>query len=91
MAERHERATGAQGVLTQVCIECGNEYFYDQGQPPADQVCERCGNKVFRSFFSVTDGDEVEADFRETTDRDTATDDPATDVLPGDLTDLNNP
>lgn len=82
---------GAQGVLTQVCVQCGNEYFYDREEPPRDQTCERCGNKVFRSFFAVTDNDEVEKDFRETTDRDTAPDDPATDVTPSDLADLNNP
>jgi hypothetical protein len=81
----------ADGVLVQVCVECGKEYFYDDAEPPADQKCERCGNTVFRSFFDVTDGDEVAADFRETTDRDVTPEDPATDVTRGDLYDLNNP
>ena len=83
--------TGAQGVLTQVCVQCGKEYFYDRQEPPANQTCERCGNQVFRSFFAVTDNDEVEQDFRDNTDRDTATDDPGTDITPSDLADLNNP
>ena len=72
-------------------MQCGKEYFYDQGAPPRDQVCERCGNRVFRSFFAVTNGSDIEQDFQETTSRDVATDDPGTDVLPGDLADLNNP
>ena len=81
----------AEGVLVQVCVECGQHYFYDEAQPPADQKCERCGNTVFRSFFDVTSDDEVDEDFRATTERDTATDDPSTDVARGDLYDLNNP
>ena len=43
-------AEGASdGVLVQVCMECGKEYFYDDAEPPADQKCDRCGNTVFRS------------------------------------------
>jgi DNA-directed RNA polymerase subunit RPC12/RpoP len=79
------------GVLVQVCVECGKEYFYEDEQPPAHQQCEKCGNTVFRSFFDVTDGDETVADFEETTSRDLTTEDPATDVTRGDLYDLNNP
>lgn len=81
----------AEGVLVLVCVECGKEYFFDEARPPADLQCEKCGNSVFRSFFDVTDEDEVVADFKAETERDTATDEPATDVLPGDLYDLNSP
>ena len=81
----------ADGVLVQVCVECGKEYFYENIEPPEDQQCERCGNAVFRSFFDVTDGDEVVADYRATTERDVTPEDPATEVTRGDLYDLNNP
>jgi ribosomal protein S27E len=81
----------ADGVLVQVCVECGNEYFFDNQQTTEDLTCERCGNTVFRSFFDVTDGDEAAADFRETTDRDITPEDPGTEVSRGDLYDLNNP
>ena len=81
----------ADGVLVQVCVECGKQYFYDDVEPPANQQCERCGNTVFRSFFDTTEPDEAVADFHETTDRDTTPEDPATDVSRGDLFDLNNP
>jgi hypothetical protein len=86
-----QKAEPADGVLVQVCVECGKEYFYEEAQPPTDQKCERCGNTVFRSFFHVTAEDDVEADFRESTDRDLTPEDPATDVARGDLYDLNNP
>lgn len=81
----------ADGVLVQVCVECGKEYFYDDQPPPSEQKCERCGNTVFRSFFDVTEEDDVVADFRETTDRDVTPEDPGTEVSRGDLYDLNNP
>jgi hypothetical protein len=81
----------ADGVLVQVCVECGKEYFYDDAQPPADQKCERCGNTVFRSFFDATARAEADEDFKEATERDVTPDQPATDVTRGDLYDLNNP
>lgn len=81
----------SDGVLVQVCVECGNEYFYDDAPPPAEQKCERCGNTVFRSFYDAAGSDEAAQDFEDTTSRDLRTDDPATDVTPGDLYDLNNP
>ena len=81
----------AEGVLVQVCVECGKEYFFDNQQTTEVLTCERCGNTVFRAFYDVTDGDEAVADFRETTDRDITPEDPATEVSRGDLYDLNNP
>lgn len=80
----------AQGVLVQVCQVCGKEYTFDDQQPPADLQCEKCGNRVFRSFFDVAAADEVEEDFRAATERDLATDDPATDVTAADIRDLDN-
>ena len=80
----------SEGVLVQVCIECGKEYMFEDTEPPEDLTCEKCGNRVFRSFFAETREDDVRADFRDSTERDTATDDPATDVTRGDLQDLGN-
>lgn len=91
MAENDKSGRMADGVLVQVCVECGKEYFYDDTEPPVDQKCERCGNTVFRSFFDAIGADEVVADFRETTERDITPEDPATEVSRGDLYDLNNP
>jgi DNA-directed RNA polymerase subunit RPC12/RpoP len=85
-----EPAEGGEEVLVQICLECGKEYTFVDGEtPPADLKCEKCGNGVFRSFRS---GSEHEAalDFAEDTERDLRTDDPATDVTRGDITDLRN-
>lgn len=79
----------AEGVLTQVCIECGKEYNFDEGDPPAGLTCEKCGNTVFRSFFTPLN-DEVADDFRDSTERDLAPNDDPGDVTRGDIVDLNN-
>ncbi|HEX6939995.1 MAG TPA: hypothetical protein VF158_11335 [Longimicrobiales bacterium] len=81
----------ADGVLVQVCLECGKEYLFDEREPTGDQVCEKCGNTVFRSFFTVTGYDEAEADFIRSTERDLAPNDDESDVTRSDLLDLNNP
>ncbi|MBI4544014.1 MAG: hypothetical protein HY703_02325 [Gemmatimonadetes bacterium] len=59
--------------------------------PPAELVCVKCGNRVFRSFFDVARPDEVERDFRESTERDLAPNDDEADVTRADILDLNNP
>lgn len=80
----------ADGVLVQVCEVCGKEYTFDEQEPPADMKCDKCGNGVFRSFFDVRSADDVEEDYRAATERDLATDDPATDVTAADVRDLDN-
>lgn len=78
------------GLLVQVCIQCGKEYMFDRHEPPAELSCEKCGSTVFRSFVAHSGTDEVIDDFRASTERDTTTTDPGTDVAPGDLHDLRN-
>ena len=80
----------AQGVLVQVCLECGKEYMFADRAPRGDLVCERCGNTVFRSFFSVSEYDEVEADFQAATERELTPDADESDVTRTDILDLNN-
>ena len=29
------------GVLTLVCLKCGQEYYYDDGTPPPGMTCEK--------------------------------------------------
>ena len=87
MAERNE---DPGGVLVQVCLSCGKEYMYDNQEPPENLQCEKCGSTVFRSFFADTREDDVAEDFRESTERDVSTTDPATEVTRGDLHDLSN-
>lgn len=78
-----------EGVLVLVCEKCGKQYTFDDEEPPDDLTCEKCGNEVFRSFTDATAGDEARADFERSTERDLATDDDASDVARGDVTDLN--
>jgi predicted nucleic acid-binding Zn-ribbon protein len=85
-----ERQEGADGVLVQICLKCGKEYMFEEESPPSDLRCGKCGSEVFRSFFAETRSDEAIADFRDSTERDTLTTDPATDVTRGDLHDLGN-
>ena len=87
-----ERDTGdgaAEGVLTLVCLKCGQEYYFEDSDPPEKMSCEKCGNGVFREFFSPTDGNDAAQDFEDTTGRDLDPDDAEGDTLPGDVLDLN--
>jgi DNA-directed RNA polymerase subunit RPC12/RpoP len=81
---------GAEGLLVEVCLKCGKEYMFEDQAPPPDLTCEKCGNDVFRSFVGETRSDDVTEDFRESTERDTLTTDPGTDITRGDLHDLGN-
>lgn len=85
MADQNRRM---DSLLVQVCLECGKDYTFEDEEPPSDLTCEKCGNTVFRSFFAATEADEASSDFDESTNRDTGTTDPATDVARGDLHDL---
>src|SRR5437763_1561788 len=50
--------SGPRGLLTLVCLTCGNEKFYDQSVPQT-VTCERCGGTVFRNFATPTEPDEA--------------------------------
>ena len=78
----------AKEILLQVCIECGTEYIIEDGEPAREEACGKCGNVVYRSFHAATGSDDVGEDFRETTERDTATDAGPSEVTAGDLRDL---
>lgn len=93
---RGEKPAGAPagkpvtGVLVQICLECGNEYTFDDEPPPENLTCDKCGGKVFRSYYEPIVEDEVNQDFRDETERDLATTDAEGDTTTGDLVDLNN-
>lgn len=90
MAEAERENRGDEGgVLTLVCVTCGQEYYFSDSQPPGEMTCEKCGNGVFREFFSPPAGDEAAEDFEDTTSRDLDPDDAEGDTLPGDVLDLN--
>ena len=79
-----------RGLLTLVCLTCGNRKYYDD-TPPNRVTCEQCGNTVFRNFFSPTEADEATVEQLEETRRQIALDDVSPDTAPDDVRELNNP
>lgn len=51
-------AGGPHGLLTLVCITCGNEKFF-ASKPPAAVRCDKCQGRVFRNFFTPVEADEA--------------------------------
>lgn len=92
MARNEQDETGATDVVLLVCMKCGREVQLEGDEErPSDLECEKCGNQVFRVFDDSAGPDEAVADFRDSTERDTDTNDPAEDTTRQDLLDLNNP
>lgn len=50
--------SGPVGLITLVCLTCGNEHFYDRSVPSSTK-CEKCGGTVFRQFATPTEPDEA--------------------------------
>ena len=50
--------SGPVGLVTLVCLTCGNEHFYDQSVPSSVK-CEKCGGTVFRQFATPTEPDDA--------------------------------
>ena len=91
MAETNRSNTdGPEGMLTLVCITCGNEMFFTD-TPPKDEPCSRCGGTVFRSFFTPTVRDDATESMLEDTARSISLEGAPSDSPKGDLRDLNNP
>ena len=84
------RNDGPKGLLTLVCLTCGNQKVYDDN-PPERLLCERCGGTVFRNFFTPTEADEATLSQLEETARSMALDEESPDISADELRDLNNP
>jgi predicted nucleic acid-binding Zn-ribbon protein len=84
------KSDGPEGMLTLICITCGNELFFTTKLPASDP-CLRCGSTVFRSFFTPTVRDEATESMLEQTARSISLDGGSTDSTAGDLRDLNSP
>ncbi len=78
------------GMLTLICITCGNELFFTS-KPPANEPCSRCGSTVFRTFFTPAATDEAAESMLEDTTRSISLDGGSTDSTAGDIRDLNAP
>lgn len=52
---------GPGGIVTMICITCGNERSFDRELPGAI-TCDKCGGTVFRRFDTPTVADEATID-----------------------------
>jgi len=82
------KRTGPVGVVTLVCITCGNEHFYDHSVPSSVK-CEKCSGTVFRQFATPTEPDEASIAQLEEQARSIALGDESPDTAIGDVRDLD--
>lgn len=81
-------SSGPHGIVTLVCLTCGQEKFYEQSVPSAAR-CDKCGGTVFRSFATPTEPDEATVARAEDQARSIALGDASPDTTPDDLRDLD--
>lgn len=79
---------GPRGLLTLVCLTCGNEKFFDSA-PPNAVTCEKCGGTVFRNFATPTAPDDATIATLEEQARSISYGDASPDTSPGDVSDLD--
>lgn len=79
---------GPTGLITLVCITCGNEKFYDTKVPDAVK-CDKCGGTVFRSFATPTEPDEASIAALDEQARSISYGDASPDTTIGDIRDLD--
>lgn len=80
---------GPSGIMSLVCLTCGNEKSFDQAVPSA-VTCEKCGGTVFRNFATPTEPDEASIAQLEEQARSISYGDSSPDTTQGDLRDLDS-
>ena len=80
--------TGPRGLVTLVCLTCGNEKYYDRAVPNT-VTCEKCGGTVFRNFATPTTPDDASIAQLEEQARSISYGDSSPDTAPGDVRDLD--
>jgi len=81
--------SGPVGLVTLVCLTCGNEHFYDRSVPSSTK-CEKCGGTVFRQFATPTQPDEASIAQLEDQTRSIALDDESPQTTEDDVQDLDS-
>jgi transcription initiation factor IIE alpha subunit len=79
---------GTRGLVTLVCLTCGNELSFDQAVPNA-ATCEKCGGTVFRTFATPTEPDDATIATLEEQARSISYGDSSPDTGTGDVRDLD--
>ena len=80
--------SGPVGVITLICLTCGNEEFYDHAVPVSVK-CDKCGGTVFRQYATPTEPDDATVAGLEAQARSMALDDDSPDTTPDDVRDLD--
>jgi DNA-directed RNA polymerase subunit RPC12/RpoP len=86
MAGRNE---GPHGIVTMICITCGNEKFFDE-RVPSSIKCDKCGSTVFRQFATPTEPDEASVAQLEEQARSISYGDASPQTTPDEVRDLDN-
>ena len=84
-----ERGSGPGGIVTMVCITCGNERSFSR-QVPTALKCDRCGGTVWREFDTPTEPDEATLDALDSQARSRAYGDPSPGTPADEIADLDN-
>lgn len=82
------KQSGPVGLITLVCLTCGNEHFYDHAVPPS-VTCEKCGATVFRQFATPTEPDDATVATLEAQARSIALGDASPQTTPDDVRELD--
>ena len=80
--------SGPAGLVSLVCLTCGNQHHYEN-TVPSSLTCEKCGGTVFRQFATPTEPDDATVDALEAQARSIALDDDSPDTAPDDVHDLD--
>ena len=78
---------GPRGIVSMVCLNCGNERSFDDAVP-SSLKCDKCGGTVFRTFATPTEPDEASIAQAEEQARSLSYGDPSPDTA-GDVRDLD--
>jgi ribosomal protein S27E len=79
---------GPRGLVTLVCLTCGNEKFFDEAVPSSVK-CDKCGSTVFRQFATPTEPDEATIDQLEAQARSVSYGDASPETTPDEVRDLD--
>jgi predicted nucleic acid-binding Zn-ribbon protein len=80
--------SGPSGLVTLVCLTCGNEQFYSKSVPQSS-TCDKCGGTVFRSFATPTEPDDASIAALEEQARSISYGDPSPDSSQAEVRDLD--
>lgn len=80
--------SGPVGLITLVCLTCGNEHFYDYAVPVSVK-CEKCSGTVFRQYATPTEPDDAAIATLEAQTRSIALDDDSPETTADDVRDLD--